>query len=140
MLDTSDPQSRFIFEAARHEDEVLELAKLMTLLPTVQRQQLLTRIERPLASMRELNVKRFGGSDVIAKAIDALEQACGTIARFQSVESRLDGCGNCPVCGSTIIDLKDYPYSTPYCGTCLKPIDEPRALLEGDDGFQTVYI
>jgi len=139
MLDLNNPQSRWIMKASREEDAVLTFAKLMTLLPTSERQQLLARIARPIEHLRRLNREHFDSSSFIERAIADLEGGCRAVASFQSTESRLDGHGTCPVCGSVITDLPDYHDMT-YCGPCLDTIADARQRLDSSEGFGTYAI
>jgi hypothetical protein len=136
VLNLSNPQSKWIFAASREMDAVLDFAKLMTLLPTFQRQQLLARVARPLESLRRLNRDHFSGSSYIEQGISDLQAGCHTIASFSSEESRLDGQGVCPVCGAPITDLSERHWMT-YCAHCLEPVSEARNRLCGQKGFGT---
>jgi hypothetical protein len=136
MLDLKHPQTQWIFDASREEDAILSFAKLMTLVPTPQRQQLLPRIARPIARLRRLNHEHFGGSSFIERAISDLEAGCQSIASLQSTESRLDGHGTCPVCASTIKHLPEYHDMT-YCSHCLSKIDDARERLASSEAFGT---
>lgn len=138
MLDLKNPQSMRIIEASRADDAILELAKLMTLLPTAQRQQVLVRIAEPIEKLHRLNREHFGNSDFIEKAITDLEIGCKTIASLESTESRLDGIGVCPVCGTDIGGLRKH--SAPYCGKCLAAISDARERIESENGFKLFYI
>ena len=139
MLDLSHPKSRWVFDASHQGDAILTFAKLMTLLPTPQREQLLLRIARPIERLRHLNREHFDASSFIERAISDLEAGCKSIASLQSSESRLDGRGTCPVCGCAIEDLPEYSDMT-YCGQCLKAIDDPRKRLASGKGFCTFAI
>ena len=134
MLDLKHPQTQWIFDASREDDAILSFAKLMTLLPTPQRQQLLQRIARPIVRLRRLNREHFGASPFIERAISDLEAGCQSIASLQSTESHLDGQGTCPVCGSAIKHLPEYHDMT-YCGHCLSTIDDARKRLASSEGF-----
>jgi hypothetical protein len=136
MLDPNHPLTRWRFDVSHEEDAVLNLTKLMTLLPTHERRQLLSRIRRHIERLRRLNLEGFGGSDFIERAISDLEAGCNTIADFQSTESRLDGRGTCPVCHTAITDMPKYHHMT-YCGQCLKIISDAMDRLGGFDGFGT---
>src|SRR5688572_26364071 len=116
MLDLRNPQSQWIFAASRHDSAILALSKLMTLIPTLQRAQILVRIAYPIARLRKLNHEHFGASPFIETAISDLETGCRAIAEFQSSESRLDGQGNCPVCSSPITHMPHEDYDMTYCG------------------------
>ncbi len=132
----SHPKQRWIFAASREDDAILTLTKLMTLLPTHQRQRLLRRVDRHLERLRAINNKHFDASPFIDSAINDLESGCRHIASLQSTESRLDGLGTCPVCSSAISDLPDHADMT-YCGTCLNTIQDARLRLETEEGFST---
>jgi hypothetical protein len=136
MLDFKHPQTRWIFDASRECDAILGFAKLMTLLPTSQRQQLLPRIARPISHLSQLNTEHFGASPFIERAISDLEAGCEAIASLQSTESRLDGRGTCPVCDSAIKHIPEYDDMT-YCGHCLSTIDDARERLASSEGFGT---
>jgi hypothetical protein len=139
MLDLKHPQTKWIFAASREEDAILSFAKLMTLLPTPQRQQILSRVARPIERLRQLNREQFGASSFIESAISDLGSGCHAIAGLQSTESRLDGHGNCPVCGSEIFDLPEY-HGMPCCRRCLELIADARQRLESLEGFGTYAI
>jgi len=139
MLDLNHPQTHWIFMASRESDAILTFAKLMTLLPTPERQQLLSRVARPIERLRQLNYDHFEASPFIELAIFDLEEGLHSIASLQSSESRLDGSGSCPVCGSPISDLPDYDDMT-YCGSCLNIIADPRERLASGEGFGTFAI
>jgi len=134
MLDFNHPQARWRFAASRENDAILTFTKLMTLLPSPLRQQLLPRISRHLERLRRINREHFAASEFIDHAISDLEIGYKHIANLQSNESRLDGHGVCPVCGSEITDLADYSDMT-YCNTCLDHIQDPRQRLASFDGF-----
>ena len=123
---------------SREDDVILSFAKLMTLLPTLERQQLLFRVARPIERLRRLNREHFKASPFIEHAISDLEAGCKTIASLQSTESRLDGCGNCPICGFAITDMPEY--NDIYCGHCLGSIRDARERLESSEGFGTFAI
>lgn len=136
MLDLNHPQSRWILAASHEDAAILTLAKLMTLLPTPQRQQLLPRIARPITRLRRLNHEHFGASTFIDHAITDLEAGCRMIASLPSSESRLDGRGMCPVCNTPLTDLPDY-FDMTYCRQCLDHIAHARQRLSSGDGFGT---
>ena len=136
MLDLNHPQTQWRFSASREGDAILDFAKLMTLLPTPQRQQLLLRIARPIARLHRLNREHFGASSFIERAILDLEVGCQTIANLQSTESRLDGRGTCPVCGSAIKHLPEY-HDITYCERCILLINDARERLASSEGFGT---
>ena len=136
MLDVKHPQTKWIFDASREADAILSFAKLMTLLPTPQRQQLLLRVTRPIDQLRRLNREHFGASSFIDRAISDLEAGCQSIASLQSTESHLDGRGTCPVCGAAIKHLPEY-HDTTYCGQCLRALDDARGRLDSAEGFGT---
>jgi len=138
MLDLKHPQTKWIFDAAHEGDAILGFAKLMTLLPP-QRQQLLPRVARPIERLRRLNREHFDASSFIERAISDLEAGCKSIASLPSTESRLDGRGPCPVCGSAIKHLPEY-YDMTYCGHCLKTIADARERLASSEGFGTSAI
>jgi hypothetical protein len=140
MLDLNHPQSQSVFAAARHTDAILELSKLKTLVPTPQRAEILARIEYPISRLRKLNRERFGASSFIDRAISDLEAGCRAIAESRSSESRLDGRGNCPVCGSQITHLPHQGHDMTYCGTCLERIFNARQRLASRKGFCTFAI
>src|SRR5215212_4788898 len=104
MLDLNHPMTRWTFAASREKDAVLSLAKLMTLLPTAQRQQVFKRLRRHIQRLQRLNEKYFENSPFIIRALEDLEAGCKTIAGFECTESRLDGEGSCPICRSAISD------------------------------------
>jgi hypothetical protein len=135
MLNRNHPQTKWIFAASRHDDAVLTLAKLMTLLPTIERQQLLGRIARHIERLHRLNREHFNASAFIERAISDLESACRSIANLQSGESRLDGRGTCPVCSSAITDLPDH--DDVYCARCLDIVSDARRRLDSSEGFGT---
>lgn len=139
MLDRSHPQSRWIIKASHEEGHVLTLAKLMTLLPTQQRQQLLPRVARPIARLRLLNRDHFGASPFIEQAISDLDASCRTVAELPSTSSRLDGQGSCPVCETAITDLPDL-FDMTYCSKCLEHIKDARERLDSERGFGTCAI
>ena len=139
MLDLKHPQTKWIFDASREDAAILSFAKLMTLLPTPQRQQILSRVARPIERLRRLNREHFGASSFIERAISDLEAGCHSIASLQSTESRLDGRGTCPVCGSEINHIPEYHDMT-YCRQCLSALDDARQRLESSEGFGTYAI
>jgi hypothetical protein len=136
MLDLKHPQTKWIFDASREADAIISFAKLMTLLPTPQRQQLLLHVAPPLDRLRRLNREHFGASSFIDRAISDLEAGCQSIASLQSTQSHLDGRGTCSVCGSAIKHLPEYHTMT-YCGQCLRAIDDARGRLDSSEGFGT---
>lgn len=136
MLDHKHPQTKWIFSASRETDAILTFAKLMTLLPTPQRAQLLVRVARPIDRLRRLNREHFDASSFIESAISDLEAGCQSIASLPSNESHLDGRGNCPVCGSAITYLPEYNDMT-YCEQCLSTLDDARGRLDSSEGFGT---
>lgn len=73
MLDLKHPQTKWIFDTSREDDAILSFSKLMTLLPTTQRQQILSRVARPIERLRRLNREHFGASSFIERAISDLE-------------------------------------------------------------------
>jgi hypothetical protein len=52
VLDLKHPQTRWIMAASREEDAILRYIKLMTLLPTSKREQLLSRVARPISRLQ----------------------------------------------------------------------------------------
>jgi hypothetical protein len=139
LRDLNNPKNQATFAAAREGDAILSFAKLMTLLPTPQRLQVLARIAVPIRRLRKLNHDHFGDSPTIESAISDLEAGCRTIAAFQSSESRLDGQGACPVCSSAITHNTKW-YDMTYCNKCLDPIMDARECLASTNGFGTCLI
>jgi hypothetical protein len=134
MLNLDHPQSNWIIAASHENDAILNFAKLMTLLPTPQRQELLPRVARHIKRLRRYNREHFNASVFIDGAIVELETGCTVIANLKSSESRLSGQGTCPVCSSPITDLPDYSDMT-YCETCLGNFHHARQLLGSPNGF-----
>ena len=139
MLDYDHPQSQWIVAASRQLDAILEHTKLMTLLPTEQRRQILGRVTDPIERLRKLNKEHFDASAFIEDTLSNLEASCSALASLQSTESRLDGHGACPVCGTGITHFPEY-FNMTYCGLCHAPVQNALQSVESAEGFGTFAI
>ncbi len=145
MLDLDHPMTQHRFAAARIDDRLLTLAKLMTLTSTEERQRLLGVCDKPVRSLRLLNEEHFGASSFIAEAITEIERALDGLAALKT--NPLDGTAyatiTCPICGTSLtrhhapfMPQPERRWSI-YCNACLKAISPARQKLDGPDGFGT---
>jgi hypothetical protein len=142
MLNLDHPQSKHIFAASNLEDFILERAKLMTLVPSARRRELLGDCEPKLAAMRDPNKEHFENSKVISEAIDDLARRLNQLANLgngQVTSDHSNGEGNCSVCGTAIKNFV-FVASLPreiYCGHCLDIVMPAIEKLRSEDGFGT---
>jgi hypothetical protein len=142
MLNLDHPQSKHVFAASNLEDSVFERAKLMTLVPSARRRELLGECEPKLAAMRTLNTEHFDNSERISEVIDDLARRLNQLANLGNGQVSSDhskGEGNCSVCGTAIKNFVAVP-SLPreiYCGRCLDIVMPAIEKLRSDDGFGT---
>ena len=145
MLDLNHPMTQHRFAAARGDDRLLTLAKLMTLASTKERQRLLGFCDEPVNSLRLLNEKYFGAWSFIAEAITELEGALNGLAALKTnpPDGTVYAITACPIC-STPLTRCHAPFMpqperrwSVYCNACLKAIGPVRQNLVGADGFGT---
>jgi hypothetical protein len=109
MLNLDHPHSKHVFAAARLEDAVLDLAKLMTLVPSTRRRELLEECQQTLGKMRTLNSEHFESSVFISAAISELDESLAQMAELKNgsiIEDRSAGEGCCAACGAKITECR----------------------------------
>jgi hypothetical protein len=142
MLNLDHPQSKHVFAASNLEDFVLERAKLMTVVPSARRRELLGECEPKLAAMRTLNAEHFDNSKNISEGIDDLTRRLNQLANLgngQVTSDRSNGEGNCLVCGTAIksfVAVASLPREI-YCGHCLDIVMPAISKLRSFDAFGT---
>ncbi len=149
MLDLSPPAAEHIYEAAIVFERVLDVARRMTLAPSVKRLYLFDKCRWYRDNLRRLNRAHYGGSRRIAAAIAEVEKGLWRIARLgggKIVDDRSDGEGACAACRSPIRKVpirirgreRTPGRSMIYCRTCLRRLDPALKRLSSlRDGFGT---
>jgi hypothetical protein len=150
MLDLNHPMTAHIFRASGLIDGVMAAAQIMTVSPSVVRNDLLAKCLPRFVEMRELNREQFGDSTYIASAIDEYEAGIRKLAGLgdgQIVEDRRNGEGECPFCHTPITKFNPMPGRKGYedrfvilCGHCDDLYMPGLSKLRSTDGFGTDWI
>jgi len=146
MLDLDNPQTQYIFAAAKMSDDLMIKAEQMTLLSREYRGILLEDCFEVLNAMRRLNREQFKASERNAKAVDAIEAALNQLAHLNDdsiTEDKTDGEGYCAACGSLITIQQPPSYSLSSrprirCDCCMKIFWPARTKLQNAFGIMFI--
>ena len=150
MLDLNHPMTTHIFRASGLIDGVMASAQVMTVSPSVVRNELFAKCLPRFGEMRELNREQFGNSAYIASAIDEYEAGIRKLADLgdgQIVEDRRNGEDECPFCHTPITKFNPMPGRKGYedcfvilCRQCDDLYVPALSKLRSIDGFGTDWI
>jgi hypothetical protein len=136
MLDLNHPMTKHIFRAAALEDQLMENAKRMTLLPSEARLRLLADCQTLLDEMYRLSKEHFSNHLSIAPIIREFRSVLEQIAHAREGQidtDHSDGEGPCPVCNSAFTKMDSYHKATSkeiFCHLCVEPFMKVRAQSE----------
>jgi len=124
MIDTGQPLAPYVFAAARHQDQILNSCKKITLADAANRRFMRDIMRTDFVSLRWLNREKFGDSPEIAAGIDQLEQEVQALVDLPipptaTIDRWTAGFLLCPVCGGEPNPPIPRYDPTPYWSRCL---------------------